>query len=306
MDRSDPKNLIRAGKVTLPEVAKPYPTILAFLISRFPHIAPSIWKDRLANGGITDSSGEPLTLESEYKPGRIIYYRRQLAQEPKIPFEASILFQNEHILVADKPHFLPVMPVGDYLHETLLYRLINETGIEELSPLHRLDRETAGLVIFSAKKENRAAYQKLFQSGGIKKNYMAVGQIPDDLSQDRWTVATGIVPDKKWPLNKIVDQPVNATTEISLIETNGERNRALFRLTPTTGKTHQLRLHMAYINCPIVGDRFYPNFDPDFHISYDNPLQLLADSLSFADPISGEAVEFISNLKLDWPIQPTK
>ncbi len=307
MSRPDPNKSIRvgmdcrSGKITLPEETPPYPTILEFLTTRFPHIDGSIWRNRLMTGKIQDSDGAILTDETAYRPGKIVHYYRELESETKIPFKESIIFQNDQILVADKPHFLPVIPVGDYLHETLLYRLIKKTGLKELSPLHRLDRETAGLVIFSTDKANRAEYQKLFQSGQIKKIYQAIGRIPNNLSQDNWKIATGIVADNKWPLNKIVDHPINARTDISLVDTNGFNG--LFRLIPKTGKTHQLRLHMTHINCPIVGDRFYPNFDPDFHISYDNPLQLIAAQLSFTDPISSDRMEFNSKLRLNWPVK---
>ncbi len=160
--------------VTMPKAERPYPSILAFLCRRFPAISPEIWEQRIAEGKVLDEKGQRITLDAEYTPLKRIFYFREVCSEPFIPFAEKILFLDDEILVACKPHFLPVTPGGRYVDECLLNRLRRSTGIEDLAPLHRIDRETAGIVLFSVNKKSRGLYGTLFMNGQVEKTYQAL------------------------------------------------------------------------------------------------------------------------------------
>ena len=164
---------VSASRVYLPS-GPSYSSLLDFFLSSFPHIEPSEWTARFSEGLVMTADGAAVAANNVYLPNTHLLYFRRLAREPEIPFEERIVFQDEHILVADKPHFLPVTPSGLYLHQTLLNRLKKKTGIQTLSPIHRIDRDTAGLVIFSVKPDERAQYQNLFRDRAVKKVYEAI------------------------------------------------------------------------------------------------------------------------------------
>src|SRR6185369_3110786 len=146
------------SKIVMPNTEKPYTSILDFLSRRFPAISRETWEKRISEGKVLDEKAQRITLDTEYAPLRRIFYFREVSNEPIIPFAEKILFVDDEILVACKPHFLPVTPGGRYVDECLLNRLRTGTGIEDLAPLHRIDRETAGLVLFSVNKKNRGIY----------------------------------------------------------------------------------------------------------------------------------------------------
>jgi tRNA pseudouridine32 synthase/23S rRNA pseudouridine746 synthase len=171
---------VSASRVFLP-ADQSHPNVLQFFITQFPHIEVKEWEDRFAQGLVLNDEGRALLASDAYQPNTHLIYFRRLAREPEIPFEEEILFQDEHILVADKPHFLPVTPSGLYLHQTLLSRLKKKTGIQALSPIHRIDRDTAGLVIFSVNPKERAQYQNLFRDREVKKVYEAIAPYSEKL-----------------------------------------------------------------------------------------------------------------------------
>ncbi len=255
-----------------------------------------IWFSRLKNGKITDSGGTPIGPDTPYRPGLELLYYREVDIETPIPFRENILFQNDHLLVADKPHFLPVTPSGSWVNECLLYRLKKSTGLDYLVPLHRLDRETAGLVIFAANRDTSGLYGDLFDNRKIRKTYEAIGVLPLDKTRSKWSVSNRIVPGKHWLLMETVEGEPNASTDIRLLEAESEQGR--FELVPHTGRTHQLRLHMLSIGSRIINDRFYPALLPEAKDRFDAPLQLLARYVSFVDPVSGEPCEFESDHRL--------
>ena len=304
--------------VTMPAAQPPYPSILTFLERRFPQVAIEIWQQRLAEGKVLDEAGQPITPQTPYAPQRRLFYFREQEREPLIPFAETILFQNDEILVADKPPFLPVIPSGPYVDQCLLARLQKKTGIKALAPVHRLDRETAGLVLFSTNKANRGLYHNLFRDGAISKTYVAICHYAGDGQQQEWLVENRIVEGSPWFRMQIVDGPINARTKVKLlamIEENtatGDHNdparnpaggqqtggRARFQLTPLTGKKHQLRLHLSSLGFGIINDRSYPELHPKAEDDWQNPLQLLAQSLRFRDPITGQPMEFQSERRL--------
>ena len=284
--------------VTMPKADKPYPSIIEFLIGRFPAISRESWEKRISEGKVLNENNQPITLGTEYTPLNRIFYFREVVTEPLIPFDEKILYLDDEILVACKPHFLPVTPGGRYVDECLLNRLRKSTGIDDLAPLHRIDRETAGIVLFSVNKMTRGLYANLFMNGQIEKTYQALSPCLPTQGKASWEIANRIERGDPWFRMKSVPGKVNATSIIDLVEVRG--NMASFILHPRTGKTHQLRVHMSGLGFGILNDRYYPELQEEREDNFDTPLQLLARSLRFKDPISGKEREFSSKRTLLW------
>ncbi|WP_238531340.1 RluA family pseudouridine synthase [Collimonas fungivorans] len=272
-----------------------WPDLLSFLEQRFPAISSATWVARMARGEVVDGEGVRLAPGSPYRRGMRIFYYRELPAETPIPFEASILYQDERILVADKPHFLPVIPSGRFLHETLLVRLKKQTGLADLTPIHRLDRETAGVVIFSHDVASRGAYQSLFQQRLVDKTYEALapsapGLVLPLVYRSRMVEGTPF-----FRMQEVAGEP-NSETRIELIEQRETCSR--YRLRPLTGKKHQLRVHLAALGIPIINDAFYPEVHPCKGDDLSAPLKLLAREIAFVDPLDGRRRHFASQREL--------
>ena len=286
------------SKLSLPQNNPGVTRVLDYLIAKFPDINPEIWQRRVADGKVHWHDGSLITAESPCRPQQLVYYYREVDSEPVIPFTEDILFQDEHILVADKPHFLPVTPGGSYINECLQNRLRDKTGLETLQALHRLDRETAGLVLFSVNPETRHLYHDLFNSRKIHKTYQAIARInnADDLVGQQWEIKNRLVKSEPRFLMKIVAGEANSHSLIRCLAQAADK--ALFELNPVTGKTHQLRLHMQALGWPILHDRYYPALQPKTADNYACPLQLLAKELRFTDPVTQQSRIFHSNMAL--------
>ncbi|RZJ06623.1 MAG: pseudouridine synthase [Rubrivivax sp.] len=266
----------------------PWLTTAAFLAERLPRVDD--WSERLARGDVVDDDGR--AADEGYRPNRRLYYWRYLANEPEVPFQERIVFQDEHLLVADKPHFLPVTPSGLYARQTLMARLRHKTGLHDLIPIHRLDRETAGLVVFSVRPQDRDAYHQLFRERAVEKVYDAIAPF----SEGPWprTVRHRLEePDTEQFLQmQVVEGEPNAETRIALVEPL-PGGLARYELRPHTGARHQLRAQMNALGLPIVGDRVYPVLQPHENPPrFDAPLQLIAREISFTDPITGAPRRF--------------
>jgi tRNA pseudouridine32 synthase/23S rRNA pseudouridine746 synthase len=272
--------------------------MLAFLDERFADVGGPPWAERLARGDVVDAGGEPLRADSHVRQGMRIWYYRELEEETPIPFEEKILFQDEHLLVVDKPHFLPMIPTGRFLRETLLVRLKRKLALPHLTPIHRLDRETAGVVIFSHNLATRGTYQSMFQKRVIRKTYEALAPVLEGRELP-FTYRSRMVDGEKFFVMKEEEGEPNSETLVELIERRG--GLARYRLHPHTGRKHQLRLHMASLGVPILNDAFYPVALPCKGDDFSAPLQLLARSIAFDDPLTGEARRFASERALDWP-----
>ena len=289
---------VSASRVYLP-AGQTYPSLLDFFVSNFPHINASEWESRFAEGLVMTQEGEAVAASDTYPPNTHLLYFRRLTREPEIPFEEQILYQDEHILVADKPHFLPVTPSGLYLHQTLLNRLKKKTGIETLSPIHRIDRDTAGLVIFSVNPQERAQYQNLFRDRVVKKVYEAIAPYSEDLiNKLPMTYRSKIQESEHFLQMEEVGGEANTDTYIELIEVNAPW--AKYRLSPGSGKKHQLRCHLNALGVPIQHDQIYPILTPyqEYDLDFSKPLQLLAKEIHFRDPLINEARSFTSNRQL--------
>ncbi len=286
----------RPSCVSLPDASKPYPTILSFLVQRFPKVSQALWEQRIADHKVIDDTGTPITMATPYLRQKRIYYFREVTAEPTIPLQEKILFQNDEILVACKPPFLPVTPSGPYVNECLLNRLLLKTGNSDIVPLHRIDRETSGLVLFSMNKETRGRYAELFAKGLMEKCYEALAELTQCPGSREWTVENRLSRADVWFRNKVTAGPVNARSKIRLVEF--EKNRARFLLYPTTGKKHQLRIHMSGLGFRIMHDRYYPVLLDKQEDDLSKPLQLTARRVKFTDPISGQVMEFESERQL--------
>jgi tRNA pseudouridine32 synthase/23S rRNA pseudouridine746 synthase len=275
--------------------AGPWHILIDFLITRFPAIDRSVWVERMARGDVRDDRGALLLPQSAYRSGACVFYYRELPAETVIPFDEIVLFRNDEILVVDKPHFLPVSPVGRFVKQSLLVRLKQRTGLGSLVPIHRLDRETAGVILFSVNPSSRNSWQSLFRNRLVHKVYEARAGYRDDL-QLPLTHRSRLVADERFfRMREVAGEP-NTETHIELIAQEGAE--ALYRLRPVTGKMHQLRVHMNSLGIPIRHDGFYPEALPCKADDFSSPLQLLARSLSFQDPVTGELRSFESSRKL--------
>lgn len=294
---------VSASCIALPyDKAAPWPLLLDFLAERLSAVSREAWAQRLARGEVLDDAGQALPPDAAFTPGVRVYYYRELDHEPVVPFEETVLHLDEHLLVADKPHFLPVTPGGRYVQQSLLVRLKNRLGIDTLSPIHRIDRETAGLVVFSLRPQDRDAYQSLFRDRAVHKVYEALA--PSGDASQAWPVVRRSrieeAHDAFFRMNEAEGEP-NSETRIERLEVRGPWAR--YRLEPVTGKRHQLRVHMNALGLPIVGDQFYPSVQRGPHEAEDfsNPLRLLARAIAFTDPVTGEARAFSSQQSLSWP-----
>ena len=270
-------------------------TMLDFLLQRLPGVGEKEWLQRMAAGDVVDERGTRVTPESIFERGLRLYYYRSLPDEPPLPFEETILYQDEHLLVADKPHFMPVTPSGPYLQHTLLVRLKQRLGLADLVPLHRIDRDTAGLVLFSVQPSTRGAYHSLFRDQHITKHYEAVAPWRAELAFPREHRSRMVESEPFFRMQEVPGVP-NTLTRIELQAAQGAWAR--YRLAPVTGKRHQLRVHMAALGLALRNDAFYPELNDPPEGDFSRPLQLLARSLSFTDPVTGAARYFESERQL--------
>jgi tRNA pseudouridine32 synthase / 23S rRNA pseudouridine746 synthase len=285
---------VSASRVYLP-ADQSHPNLLHFFAEQFPHVEVKEWEDRFAQGLVLNDLGECLAANDAYLPNTHLIYFRRLAREPEIPFEEAIVYQDEHILVADKPHFLPVTPSGLYLHQTLLNRLKKTTGIQALSPIHRIDRDTAGLVIFSINPSERAQYQNLFRDRAVRKVYEAIAPYSEKIARQLPMTYRSRLEESEHFLQMMeVEGEPNTDTLIELLEVT--KPWAKYRLIPGSGKKHQLRCHLNALDIPIKNDQIYPVLTPyqEYDLDITRPLQLLAKEISFLDPITNTLRSFSS------------
>ena len=326
----DPLQLILPRVEELPAELAPNntapATIADYLITRFYPNDPQIIYARFNTGEVRLDDGTILTGDSPYMPGERIWYFRELADEPQLPSDMPVLYEDEHVLAIDKPHFLPTTPRGSYIAQTALTKLRVREQNPLLIPIHRLDRPTAGVLLFAKTVEARRPFQMMFQHRQVSKTYRAVAPVPADAAAAEQALsAEGL--QVRSHIQKIRDQlqvqqlseqecaaqgvEPNTLTTVKILRTftpsaqavegwRAEPNRewALYDLAPHTGKTHQLRAHLNMLSAPILGDVLYPQVLPDAPDRPEYPLQLLAYSLHFEHPITGERVDLYSGRSL--------
>jgi len=273
----------------------PWSTVLDALCAHFTAIDRVQWLDRMARGRVQDAQGIAVTPQTPYRVGLCIRYWREVVDELPIPFTETVLHVDEHLVVVDKPHFLAVAPAGRFVEETLLARLIKRLGNPQLVPLHRIDRLTAGLVLFSANPGSRGAYQVLFRERAITKRYEALAPA---LPEQAFPLLrrSCVVPGEPFFRMRETDGPPNSETRIEVIARgDGDWRYALY---PHTGRKHQLRVHMAALGAAIRNDPLYPVLMEEADDDHAHPLRLLAQGLTFVDPLSGLPRRFESKLGL--------
>ncbi|MEV6978798.1 pseudouridine synthase [Kitasatospora sp. NPDC093806] len=280
----------------LPVLGGPWPTVRAYLAERLPAVATARVDALLAAGEVVGEGGRVLGPEEPFRPGAHLWFYRELRAEVPVPFELDVLHRDEHLVVVDKPHFLATTPRGRHVVETALSRLRHSLDLPALSPAHRLDRLTAGLAMFVVRPQDRGAYQSLFKERLVHKEYRAVAPY-DPAVELPCTVRSHIVKERGQIAARELDAPPNSESRIELVERRG--GLGCYRLLPSTGRTHQLRLHMSGLGLPILGDPVYPVVLPepapdDFH----RPLQLLSAVMEFTDPLTGRPRRFESRRTL--------
>jgi tRNA pseudouridine32 synthase / 23S rRNA pseudouridine746 synthase len=244
-------------------------------------------------GEVVDQRGVVIDAAAVLPAGAVVYLYRDLRDEVAVPFDIPVLYQDEDIVVADKPHFLATMPRGRHVAQTALVRLRRQLGLDELSPAHRLDRLTAGVLLFTTHREVRGAYQTLFARGAVHKTYVARAAVDPNVELPR--VVRSRISKRRSNFQAVEEagEP-NAETLVERVSSDG-----LYRLTPRTGRTHQLRVHMASLGLPIYGDPMYPNVIDVAADDFCTPLQLLAQRMEFDDPLSATRREFVSSRRLE-------
>jgi tRNA pseudouridine32 synthase/23S rRNA pseudouridine746 synthase len=286
---------VSASRVSLP--SGHWPTVLAFLCERFPAVEPQEWLNRCETGLVMFADGRPVSPLAPYQAQQHVFYYRDVPQEAALPESAEVLFEDNHVLVADKPHFMPVTPGGRYLQSSLLVQLKRLTGCESLTPIHRIDRETAGLVVFCKHAQNRDAYHALFRQHQVRKWYQAVAAFNPDVQLPLVYRSRLVEADPFFLTQEVPGEP-NSETHVSLLNTVDDL--ALYQLQPLTGQRHQLRVHMMRLGLPIAGDQFYPKVlrGPHEADDFSQCLQLLAQRIAFKDPVTGEERDWQSRRSL--------
>jgi tRNA pseudouridine32 synthase/23S rRNA pseudouridine746 synthase len=286
------------SKLSLPQQNPGVATVLEFLILKFPGITREVWQQRMLDGKVHWHDGSFINAQTPFAAQQRVYYYREVASEPVIPFAEDIIFEDELILVAYKPHFLPVMPGGKYVEECLQNRLRNKTGNQQLQAVHRIDNGTAGLVLFSVNPNSRAHYHLLFASHQVTKTYQAVASTLNNpvMHNQYWEIKNRLEKSEPRFLMHIVEGLANSHSRIRCLKRSADK--ALFELNPITGKTHQLRVHMQSLGWPLLNDNYYPELQPNKPDDYSKPLQLLAQKLQFIDPMTQQVRCFSSHTEL--------
>ncbi len=269
-------------------------TMIEALCARFAKVPRDEWLARMARGHVVQGNGTQIAANDPFRAGIEVYYYREFSEDP-IPVVESILHVDARLLVVDKPHFLPVIPAGKYRRETLVARLIARTGNPHLTPLHRIDRGTAGLVMFSADRASRGAYHALFRDRAIHKRYQALAAPLPQLDFPLLRNTRLVRCDDGFRMHEVEGEP-NSLTRIEVLERGAECWR--YALYPHSGKMHQLRVHLAALGAPIVNDLWYPHAHPVAADDYTRPLKLLAQSLAFVDPVDGSERSFETRLQI--------
>lgn len=289
---------ISPSKLYLPKITPTPVSIFAYLCDKFAHISMDEWQVRFGDGLVVDGDGKRLTIDTPYQQGMTIYYYKSLAYEVPVPFEHHIIYENDALLVVDKPHFLTVTPSGRYVVQTLLTRLKRQFDNTDISPIHRLDRETAGLILFAKTPSARSAYQVLFATRAMTKTYHAIAPYSSSL-QFPLSLALNLERGEPFYTMQVGQGAPNTQTDIDIIAVSDDKHFAKYELKPSTGKLHQLRVHMNHLGIAIVHDSFYPVVAHAADDDFSRPLQLLAKRLEFIDPLTGEMMAFESHFELD-------
>lgn len=266
-------------------------TLRDFLLRRLPSTVDV--DAMLASGEFVDQQGHPICGDEPARPNTFIWFHRRLREEPPVPFDIPVLYQDERIVVVDKPPFLSTIPRGRHVVESVVVKLRARLGLPELAPAHRLDRLTSGVLLLTTHREYRAGYQRLFEQRAVTKVYTARAAWHPGLLLPH-TVRNHLVKRRGvWQAEVIEQAPWNAETHVELLQ-RVSATVADYRLRPTTGRTHQLRRHLNDLGAPILHDPLYPTIREVDVDDFSHPLELIAAELSFLDPHTGQQRVFHS------------
>ena len=288
----------------------PWENVLDFLVERFPRLTREFLRARLEAGDIVNDDGVAQQPESPYRVRSWLWYYREVPDEVPVPFDLPILYRDERLVVVDKPHFMATTPSGRYLRHTALVRLRKALGATTLTPIHRLDRETAGVLVFCADPAYRGRYQALFQAREVGKEYEAVAKLPAGLKLPMVHRSRLEEMEGRFLMHEVEGTP-NSETHIELLNRLDDEGLAHLRLRPVTGRKHQLRAHLSALGMPIFNEGFYPPVpleEAELRAAedFERPLQLLARAIEFRDPVDGQMRRFESDRTLLWAAKAEK
>lgn len=266
-----------------------------YLVDRIHPVPPAEIDRMLAAGEFVDAQGIAWAPDAAYRPHTFVWFHRVLRDEPEVPFDVPVLHRDERIVVVDKPHFMATIPRGRHITQTVVVRLRAALGLPDLVPAHRLDRLTAGVLLLTTERRWRPAYQGLFENRLVTKEYSALAGFRPDLPLPHVRRSHLVKRRGELRAYEVDGAAPNSETRIELVERRGEH--ALYRLAPHTGRTHQLRVHLAALGIPIVGDPLYPTVLPDDVDDFSTPLELIARRLEFVDPVDGTPRAYASARK---------
>lgn len=308
------KQGVGASTVGIP--ANTLVSALEFLSTKFSAVSREEWLQRFKAGEIFNADGRVVSPQDTLLNESHLHYYRSVQSEPTLPFKAKIIFQDDHLVVADKPHFMPVTPAGRYVQQSLLVQLKQELHLPELSPVHRIDRETAGLVVFSVRAQDRNAYQELFRLRHVEKTYQAIAGAPETSPLNlKFPLVhrSQLIEDTQFfRMREVAAAELNSSTamnsetwidcveHLAINVSPLQPQLARYLLKPVTGQRHQLRVHMNALGLPLLNDQFYPQVikGPDDTEDFSKPLQLLAKTIEFKDPVTGQPRFFESARQL--------
>jgi len=295
-----PRQGVDAQRFRMPQ-GGPWRSLRDHLVERLAAGLTADEIDRMLSAGeFVDADGRPVPADAPFVPRSVVWAHRDLPEEAALPADIQVLHRDERLVVVDKPHHMATMPRGRHVVQSALARARVLTGLPRLAPAHRLDRPTAGVLMLTTEQRWRGAYQQVFAAGLVRKTYLAVAPVRPGLELPLVRRTHLVKQHGTHQAREVPGERPNAETLVELVDTAEEFG--LYRLTPTTGRTHQLRCQLSGLGIAIVGDPLYPRDRAVDDDDFGEELQLLAAVLAFDDPVDGQPRRFVSRRRLAaWP-----